>query len=69
MYLVVDLDQFVGDGKPKNLHHEASYANFSFEPVRTCTVRFGARGVYFPLKKEYDRCNCTLEGLAEAEIH
>ena len=44
----------------KNLHHEASYTNFSFAPHRTKRVRFGAKGV---------RDNCTLEGLEEADTN
>ena len=69
IYNVVDLDQFVHNGKIKNLHHEAPYTSFSFEPVRTRKIKFGSKGVHFPLKAEYDRCNCTVESLAEAEVH
>ena len=61
-YLVADLTVFSG----RNLRADVGAAEFPrFRPQIVKVVRTGKLGTCFPLKKTYDRVNCTLEGIEE----
>ena len=58
-YYVADLDDFAG----KSLHEAASHFEWpAFKPHVTKNARLPKEGVFYPLKKRYQRDNCTPEG-------
>lgn len=62
-YLVVDLDKFKG----LSLHQSTPHTQFNIKPHITSVVKFGSKGVHFPLKSRYDWYNTTIEGREESD--